>query len=141
MSKLISGLELASTLSPNDQVPVNQGNPPTTRRAPVSMFGIGLILNIQTGTSYTLVISDGVQTLVRMNNASAMTLTIPPYASVPFPVGTNILVDRMGAGTLTISPGSGVTLQGPSFTARVQYSTLGLICVATNTWLVCGDYT
>ena len=45
------------------------------------------ILNAQTGTTYTLVIGDAGKT-VTMDNASAMTLTIPANASVAFPIGT-----------------------------------------------------
>jgi hypothetical protein len=120
---------------------VDQGSPPTTRRVPVSLFSSSLRINTQAGTAYTLLAADGVQTLVQMNNASPMTLTIPSFATLALPIGTNVLVERLGAGTLTIAGAGGVTVQGPSLTARVQYSFLGLICTALNTWQVCGDYT
>ena len=101
-----------------------------------------LYMNDQSGTTYTLQLSDKAQTLVRMNNIGAMTLTIPLFGTVALPIGTNILVQRLGAGTLTIDGAGGVTIQsGSSFTARAQYSVVGVVCTALNTWLLCGDLT
>lgn len=142
MSIRISQLDLATSIGATDQIVVDQGNPPVTKRAPISLaIGPGLRINTQTGTAYTLQSADSLQTLIQMNNASPMTLTIPSSLTLAFPVGTNILVERLGAGTLTIAGAAGVTLQGASLTARLQYSFLGLICTALNTWAVCGDTT
>lgn len=38
-----------------------------------------------------------------MNNAAANTLTIPANALVAYPIGTQILVTQMGAGTTSIA--------------------------------------
>lgn len=92
-------------------------------------------------TSYTLVLSDAGET-IEMNSASATTLTVPPNSSVAFPLGTLIEVYRMGAGTVTLVAGSGVTLTvpvGSPLTLRVQGSTAGLRKRATNEWVVSGD--
>ena len=55
-----------------------------------------LATNTQTA-SYTLVLSDGINTAVEMNVAGANTLTVPPNASVAFPIGTFIEICQVGA--------------------------------------------
>ena len=65
--------------------------------------------NAQTGTTYTLVLTDASRT-VTMNNAAANTMTIPPNSSVAFPTGTRLLVKQVGAGSTTIAAGAGVTI-------------------------------
>ena len=93
-------------------------------------------VNAQTGTSYTLVLTDAGKQ-VTMSNASASTLTVPPNASVAFDVGVRIVVIQLGAGSVTLTAGVGVTLtsQATSF-AMVQYQIATLVKTATNTWVV-----
>lgn len=100
-----------------------------------------LAINEQTGTSYTLVLTDGNGVLVDMNRATAQTLTVPTNASVAFGIGTQILIRQKGAGQVTISPASGVTLNltDSENKTRKQNSVAGLIKLATNTWVLCGD--
>jgi len=106
-----------------------------------------LPVNAQTGTTYTLALSDapivnGYQGAVTMNNAGANTLTVPQNSSVAFPVGTQIVVVQLGAGQTTIAAGSGATVHNASSaTARAQYSSLSLLQVAANTWILGGDVT
>ena len=98
-------------------------------------------VNNQTGTTYTLALSDA-GGVVRANNVAAQTITIPPNASVPFPVGTVLGVRQIGAGAVTVSPGAGVTLNAPAgFLARTAYrgADLRLHEVAENLWDVFGD--
>jgi len=103
--------------------------------------------NPQTGTSYTLQLTDapaasGNQGIVSMNNASANTLTVPPNSAVPFPTGTIIQVPQLGAGQTAIAAGSGVTVEtASSLTARVQFSTLVLTCLGSDLWILSGDCT
>jgi hypothetical protein len=66
-------------------------------------------LNAQTGTTYTLVAGDAGQ-LVTLANASAITLTVPTNASVPFAIGTQITITRAGSGSLTVVGDTGVTV-------------------------------
>jgi hypothetical protein len=66
--------------------------------------------NHQTGTSYTLQLSDASVILVTMNNASANTLTIPPHSSVAFAVGAQIEGMSINTGQTTIVAGAGVTI-------------------------------
>lgn len=93
-------------------------------------------INAQTGTSYTLVIGD-IRKNITMSNAAANTLTVPPNASVAFPVGTKVLVTQSGAGSTTIAAGSGVTINAPTTVTLAigeQHESRGLIKVATDTW-------
>lgn len=96
------------------------------------------ILSINTQTApYTLVLTDASK-LVRMNVVSATNLTIPPNSSVAFVVGTVLYVEQMGAGTITILAGSGVTINTTAVKTPYQYGTLTLIQVSANVWNVLG---
>jgi len=104
------------------------------------------LTNGQTGTTYTLVLGD-VGKYVEMNNASANTLTVPPNSSVAFPTGTQVTVVQTGAGTTTIAPGSGVTINYYSPTSagtrtlKAQWAAGTLIKRATDTWVLIGNLT
>jgi len=94
-------------------------------------------LNTQTD-SYTLVLADDGK-LIIMNKGTANNLTIPLNASVAFPVGTQIVVQQLGAGQTTIVATGGVTTQAqPGLKISAQYGVATLIKVATDTWVVCG---
>lgn len=105
-------------------------------------INVALGVNAQTGTTYTLVLGDSGK-MVTMGNASSMTLTVPPNSSVAFPVGTKIHVCRKGAGSLTISPDSGVTINKPTANATVdaRYGMVTLYKDATDTWFLDGRLT
>lgn len=95
------------------------------------------IVNVQTGTAYTLAAGDaGGQ--VDMSNAAANICNIPTNAVVPFPLGTRIRVCMAGIGITTIA-GAGVTLVKPALKAlaiSAQYEFAELHKVATDTWRV-----
>ncbi len=90
--------------------------------------------------SYTLVLTDAGR-CIEMNSASATTVTIPPNASVAFPIGTVLELFRLGAGTVTVAPGSGVTpIRSPGgLTLTNQYSSASLRKRGTNEWVISGD--
>ena len=93
-------------------------------------------INSQTGTTYTLVLSD---IIVEMNNASANTLTIPTNASVAFPIGVTITVLQYGAGATTVTGDTGVTVNGVSaggIAAAAQYESFTLYKRATDEWII-----
>ena len=98
----------------------------------VSIKGNGV--NTQTGTTYTTVLTDAGKT-VTLDNAAAVAVTIPPNASVAYETGTQIKFLNLGAGTVTLGPGSGVTLNGDTLTAD-QYIGLAAIKVDTDEWVV-----
>lgn len=98
-------------------------------------------INNQTGTTYTLVLGDA-NTVVELDNASAITLTVPTNASVAFPVGTPVYLMQYGAGQVTVAAAGGVTIKtAASLTTRAQNSFLGLVKLGTNTWVLYGDMT
>jgi hypothetical protein len=109
----------------------------TTDSQDLTNKNIVIGINTQTGTTYTLVLSDKGK-LVQMNNASANTLIIPTNSSVAFPVGTKIMVQKYGAGNTTISGASGVTVRDPNGLATIstQYDTRFLIKTNTDEWLI-----
>jgi hypothetical protein len=96
--------------------------------------------NNQTGTTYTLVLTDAGK-CVECNNASAITLTIPTNASVAFPVGTVIEIFQQGAGQVTVAGAGGVTLRsdGAKVKCAAQYATISLRQRATDEWVLAGD--
>jgi hypothetical protein len=90
-------------------------------------------------SSYTLALSDSTN-MVEVNSASGVTITVPPNASVAFPVGSYIDIFQKGAGQVTIAEGSGVTIYAtPGKKLRTQYSNATLIKRDTNTWILAGD--
>jgi len=104
---------------------------------------INLGINAQTGTTYTTVLADNGK-LTTLTNASAIAVTIPPNSSVAYPEGAQINMAQLGAGQVTVSGGSGVTIVSTGATAsapkaRAQYSTLTAVQTSTDNWLVMGD--
>lgn len=99
-----------------------------------------LEFNAQTGTTYTLV-AGNLNQLVTLNNASSITLTVPPSV---FSAGDVINIAQIGAGQVTLAQGAGVTINSTGATAtapklRARYSAASIICTASNTFLVIGD--
>jgi len=114
-----------------------------TLTAPVINGGlINLTLNAQTGTTYTAVAGDSGK-LVTLSNSSAITVTLPPSV---YSVGEQINFVQLGAGQVTFSQGSGVTIVSAGATASApkigkQYAAATAICTtggATPTFLVIG---
>jgi len=62
--------------------------------------------NYQSGTAYTLALSDGGRVLL-LDNPAAITLTVPTNAAVAFPVGTQIEIIQWGAGQITVAAPAG----------------------------------
>lgn len=94
--------------------------------------------NAQTGTTYTLALTDAAK-LVTLTNAAAITLTVPTNASVAFPVGTQILLYQGGAGQVTISSSATLRSQGSKLKITGQYGLAGLVKVATDEWVAFGN--
>ena len=99
-----------------------------------------LQFDAQTGTTYTLASND-LNQLVTCNNASAITVTVPPSV---FTAGDQIHVQQIGAGQVSFAQGAGVTITSTGATAsapklRVRYSACTVICTASNTFTIIGD--
>ena len=96
-------------------------------------------INGQTGTSYTLALTD-LRKLITLNNAAAVTLTLPTFASVGFTGGASVDIVQLGVGVVGVTGASGVTVRStPGLYLRTQYSTASCIKIGTNEWLVTGD--
>ena len=100
-------------------------------------------VNAQTGTTYTTVLGDAKQ-MITLNNASAITVTLPPNSSVAYTVGSKIDFIQKGAGQVSFAQGSGVTIRsnGASATApklRVQYSAATAWYEGSDVWYIVGD--
>ena len=107
----------------------------------ISAAGAAFGVNAQTGTTYTLALSDR-GGIVTMSNANANTLTIPTNASVAFPLNSVLNVVRLGAGVTTITGDTGVTLNGASAGSGAisnRYQAVSLLKVGTDTWIASGD--
>jgi len=94
--------------------------------------------NAQTGTSYTLVLTD-VAKLISLTNAAAITLTVPTNASVAFPIGTQILLYQGGAGQVTVSSSATIRSQGSKTKIAGQYGVAGLVKVDSDEWVLFGN--
>jgi hypothetical protein len=90
--------------------------------------------------SYTLVLGDK-DKVVEMNVASANTLTVPTNTSVAFPIGTEISIMQYGAGAITVTAASGVTIRSRLGYLRIvdQYTGGTLLKVGTNEWYLIGN--
>lgn len=99
-----------------------------------------IALNAQTGTTYTLVLTDDGK-LVTQTNASAIATTVPPNSSVAFGIGTQVNIMQLGAGQVTITAGAGVTLQsaGSKLKTNAQYAVATCLKIDTDTWVVVGN--
>lgn len=98
-------------------------------------------INAQTGTSYTLVLTDA-DKLITLSNAGAITLTVPPNSSVAFPTGTRIDLAQLGAGQVTVAQGAGVTINVPASLTLLlaeQYAEATLTKYGTDTWIMAGN--
>ena len=93
----------------------------------------------QKTTNYTLVIGDEGK-MIEFNSASNLTLTIPANSSVAFPVGTQILIARLGTGKVNVAITTD-TLYSVSSNRYVasQYSGATLVKTTSTTWYLFGD--
>jgi hypothetical protein len=104
----------------------------------------GMVVNAQTGTTYTAVKADGLNAIVTMDNGSANTFRIPTDATYNFPTGTTLFVYQKGTGVTTINAvTSGTTTvvsAGATAAAPVlaRYKAAACIKIAANSWVVVG---
>lgn len=97
---------------------------------------------IRAVTDSTTAIAADAEAIVEINKATGTTFTVPPNASVAFPVGTMITVAQVGAGAITLTQGAGVTIRvDATFTLVTagQWSVVHLYKRATNEWVATGN--
>jgi len=102
----------------------------------------GVLPGIENPTGGTTLELADAGKLMRMNDASTNTLTIPPNSSVAFEVGTIVYATMQGAGQTRIKGGTGVTVNGVlagTGNISARYGGVTMIKVDTNTWDVFGN--
>ena len=99
-------------------------------------------LNVITdsGTTRTPALTDA-GAYILCTTGSGMTVTLPQDSAVAFPVGTHIIFERNGTGTLTFAAGTGATVRskGGTLTCADQYTTIAAVKQAANTWTIFGN--
>lgn len=104
-----------------------------------AVVGVGLTVSAEAETAYTFDLADA-GTYVRFSNAAAITVTVPPNATVAYPIGTQITLVQGAVGQVTVAAGAGVTINSPeTLKLRAQYSTATLTKIATDAWDLVGD--
>ena len=89
--------------------------------------------------TYTLVLGDAGK-LVRCTKATAMSIIIPTNAAEAYSIGQRVDIMQYGAGQVTVSGDTGVTLRStPTNKLRATYSTASIIKVGTDEWVLAGD--
>ena len=114
---------------------------PTVTGTLTAGVAVGQAVDLDRKTAdYTLVLADAGK-VIEINSGSAENVTIPPNSSVAFPLGTQVVVVRLGAGDVTIVEGSGVTTRSDGDKAKIktQYSSCVLIKHETNEWYILGN--
>lgn len=101
-----------------------------------------LQINAQTGTTYTLALTDAAK-MVTLTNGSAITLSINTDANVNFAIGTQILLYQGGAGQITVAATTPATTtiraQASKVKSAGQYAILCVMKMAANEWVVFGN--
>jgi hypothetical protein len=90
-------------------------------------------------SNYTLALTDA-GSLIEFDSASNLTLTIPANASVAFPIGSQIVIARLGSGKVNIAITSD-TLYSVSSNKYIsnQYGAVTLVKRTSTTWYLFGD--
>jgi hypothetical protein len=99
---------------------------------------------IQKTAAYTLSALTERDSLIEVDSASAVTLSIPTDASVNYPVGTTIDILQTNTGQVTIAaatPATTTVNATPGLKLRTRWSSATLLKRAANTWVVYGDLT
>jgi hypothetical protein len=100
-----------------------------------SLATLNALVNTQTGTTYTLVAADNGK-IVTLNNASAITLTVPASLGAGF----NCLIVQLGAGQVTPTASSTTLHNRQSFTKTAgQYAVATLAAYVADTFVLGGD--
>lgn len=100
--------------------------------------GLSMPINNLTD-SYILTVGD-MNSYIRMNSASNITLTVPTNMSAGIPIGSSVVVRQVGNGQITLVPQATVILNTPeTLKLRKRGSVISLVKVADNEWDVHGD--
>jgi len=80
---------------------------------------------------------------IEVSHADSKNVTVPPNSSVLFPIGSEIVIEKTGAGNVVIVVGSGVTINAADsyLTLSTQYKKGTLKKKLINTWTFYGGET
>lgn len=111
-----------------------QGDPGDTGATGPQGDGVTLV-KTEAGTAYTAVLTDAGH-YIRFTSASAVDFTIPPNATVAFPINTEIEFEQSAAGTVSVVAGVGVAINslGADLSLSGQFAVGRLKQTATDTW-------
>ena len=114
-----------------------------TLYAPVGSGGGIAGFNTQSGTTYTLVLTDA-NKIVETSHASGCTVTVPNNSTVAFPLNTEIILRRYGTSPeILFQFAASVTVDGAAPPAALSidgdYGGATLIKRGTNDWCVIGS--
>lgn len=91
-------------------------------------------VNNQTGTAYTFALGDDGYTVVA-TNASNIALTIPNDSTTNFVIGAKVAYTQGGAGQITVTGATGVTVRAPNGNTTGKLFDGGVAeKIAANTW-------
>jgi hypothetical protein len=113
----------------------------TTAGTLTAGVAVGQAVDLDRKTAdYTLVLTDAGK-VIEINSGSSENVTIPPNGDVAFPLGTQIVIVRLGSGAVVIVEGSGVTTRSDGDKAKIksQYSSCVLVKHETNEWYILGN--
>jgi hypothetical protein len=96
--------------------------------------------NDQTGSSYTLVLSDAGK-VIPVDIGVTGTITVPLNSSVAFPTGTVVNIIQAGTGPLSITGSTGVSIlsEGGRLKFKGQYALVGVVKKTTDEWIAFGN--
>jgi hypothetical protein len=78
--------------------------------------------------------------LIRCTKGTAMSVIIPTNAAAAYSIGQRVDIMQYGAGQVTVSGDTGVTLRStPTNKLRATYSTASIIKIGTDEWVLAGD--
>ena len=108
----------------------------TTTSWAAAVATLNVTFNAQTGTTYTLIAADANNKIVTLNNAAAITLTVPNGV---FTTGQQINLQQLGAGQVTVASDGTTVITGTGTKLRTQYSAATLVCTSSNNFTLIGD--
>jgi len=89
--------------------------------------------------AHSLALSDQ-SCYVQVNSATAVSINVPANSTTALPVGYQAFLKQAGAGQITVSPESGVTIEtAETLKTRKQFSGVMLTKLGTNLWAIDGD--
>lgn len=91
--------------------------------------------------SFTLAPIHANNTMVLCTNSNDINILVPTEASVPMPIGTQILFAKMQSGEVTFVGDTGVSILSAGMKLKMgdQYAQAALVYIAADTWLLTGN--